>query len=66
MVSPDVERAEKICNEIDSGVTRVNMPVIADSTLPYGGLKSSGYGKVGRDAIINFTNVKTVVIQKTQ
>ena len=66
IISPDIERAEKICNEIDSGNTYVNQPTGIDLKLPYGGVKNSGYGREGREAIRDFTNVKTVVIKKTQ
>jgi succinate-semialdehyde dehydrogenase/glutarate-semialdehyde dehydrogenase len=41
----------------------VNSKVASDPRLPFGGVKSSGYGReLARDGILSFINRKTVSI----
>ncbi len=57
-----VEAAHAI-DELDSGATFVNSLVKSDPRAPFGGVKSSGYGReLGRDGILEFVNRKTVAI----
>jgi succinate-semialdehyde dehydrogenase/glutarate-semialdehyde dehydrogenase len=59
----DIDRAKQLTPEIDSGLVFVNGMVKSDPRLPFGGVKSSGYGRELSDyGIKEFVNIKTVWI----
>jgi succinate-semialdehyde dehydrogenase/glutarate-semialdehyde dehydrogenase len=62
--SKDVARAEQLASRIQAGCTFVNGMVKSDPRLPFGGIKSSGYGReLSRHGIHEFVNAKTVWIR---
>ncbi|KAK9452835.1 aldehyde dehydrogenase domain-containing protein [Dipodascopsis uninucleata] len=62
--SKDVMKAISIARDIESGAIHINgMTVHDESTLPHGGVKSSGYGNFGSIyGLKEFTIVKTITI----
>ena len=62
--SKDAARAEQLAARIQAGCTFVNGMVKSDPRLPFGGIKSSGYGReLSRQGIHEFVNAKTVWIR---
>ncbi|MGQ0848864.1 MAG: NAD-dependent succinate-semialdehyde dehydrogenase [Actinomycetota bacterium] len=62
--STDVERAERLAaTRLEAGCCFVNSLVASDPRLPFGGIKTSGYGRELSDlGIREFVNQKTVVV----
>jgi succinate-semialdehyde dehydrogenase/glutarate-semialdehyde dehydrogenase len=61
----DLRRAERAAAEIDCGYTWINSPTKVYDELPFGGLKSSGYGKEhGSEAFDYYTDMKAVVVRR--
>jgi acyl-CoA reductase-like NAD-dependent aldehyde dehydrogenase len=61
----DLARAERAAVELDCGYTWINSRTKVYDELPFGGLKSSGYGKEhGSEALQYYTDTKAVVIRR--
>jgi succinate-semialdehyde dehydrogenase/glutarate-semialdehyde dehydrogenase len=59
--SKNVERAKKLASKIESGAVYINQMMFSDPTVPFGGIKTSGYGReLSHLGIREFTNQKTV------
>ncbi len=59
----DKKRGEAMARQIKAGATFVNAQVRSDVRLPFGGTKSSGYGReLAEHGIHEFMNIKTVYV----
>jgi acyl-CoA reductase-like NAD-dependent aldehyde dehydrogenase len=64
----DVRRALAVARRIESGICHINGPTVADEPqMPFGGVKSSGYGRFGGRAVIEaFTELRWITIEGPQ
>jgi len=62
----DITRAMEVAGRIESGICHINGPTVEDEPqMPFGGTKSSGYGRFGGLAgIAEFTELRWLTIQK--
>jgi len=64
LFTKDLEKAKRLIPSFEDGAVFVNERVQSDARLPFGGSKSSGYGReLSADGIMEFVNVKTVYIR---
>jgi acyl-CoA reductase-like NAD-dependent aldehyde dehydrogenase len=60
----DVARAHRVAEQIESGMVWVNDHHRTSPSMPWGGVKDSGFGKQsGREAYDTFTTVKAIVVR---
>lgn len=64
----DVTRALAVSKRIQTGICHINGPTVADEAqMPFGGMKSSGYGRFGGKAVINeFTDLRWITVEGPQ
>ncbi len=62
--SRNLEQAEKICkDDLEFGMCSVNKMVASNPQLPFGGIKSSGFGReLAEFGLKEFANIKTILI----
>ncbi len=63
--SRDIKRAMDVAARIESGICHINGPTVGDEAqMPFGGVKSSGYGRFGGTAAIaEFTVLRWITIE---
>ena len=61
----DVQRAMGVARRIESGICHVNGPTVGDEAqMPFGGVKSSGYGRFGGKAgVAEFTELRWITVE---
>jgi vanillin dehydrogenase len=64
----DIKRALAVAKRVKTGICHINGPTVADEAqMPFGGVKSSGYGRFGGKAVINeFTDLRWITIEGPQ
>ncbi len=61
--SKNVEQAQKIADEIESGQVFINAVTRSHTAFPFGGVKKSGFGReMGPNGLLEFCAVKTIWI----
>jgi succinate-semialdehyde dehydrogenase/glutarate-semialdehyde dehydrogenase len=65
LFSNNLEKSELICREdLEFGMCSINRIVASDSCLPFGGIKSSGFGReLAEFGLKEFANIKTIVLK---
>lgn len=61
----DTRRGMNIAKKLETGICHINGPTVGDEAqMPFGGTKSSGYGRFGGNAVINeFTELRWITIE---
>jgi acyl-CoA reductase-like NAD-dependent aldehyde dehydrogenase len=65
IITNDRERGFSLAQRIDSGIVHVNDQTVADEPqMPFGGVKDSGFGRFGGQAVVDeFTELRWVTIR---
>lgn len=60
--SRDLDRAQAIADRLEYGVVQINGPTVHDDpSMPFGGMKQSGFGRFGEEQAINeFTELRWI------
>ena len=59
----DLVRAQRVAKRLDAGIIWVNTYGVLDPSLPFGGVKSSGFGREnGPEGLHHYTRTKSIVI----
>jgi succinate-semialdehyde dehydrogenase/glutarate-semialdehyde dehydrogenase len=62
----DVQRVRSVADQLDVGMVWINHPTSSEPNLPFGGIKSSGYGReLSHIGIKEFANRKLMVTMPT-
>lgn len=64
--SRNVERAMEVAEQLECGVVQINgSTVYDDANMPFGGMKASGYGKLGgKESINEFTDLRWIAVHE--
>jgi succinate-semialdehyde dehydrogenase/glutarate-semialdehyde dehydrogenase len=61
--SKDLEKAKNLVRKVESGAVYINKLMASHPTVPFGGVKMSGYGReLSEIGITEFVNQKTIWI----
>jgi len=61
----DIERAKLLASQIESGMVYINQMVKSDPSIPFGGIKNSGFGReLGKEGLLAFCQTKTVWVKE--
>ncbi|WP_326837535.1 aldehyde dehydrogenase family protein [Amycolatopsis rhabdoformis] len=64
VVTADTARGMEIASRVDSGAVHVNTPTVNDEAhMPNGGVKDSGWGRSGVDALDDFTEIRWMTVE---
>ncbi|GAB2910423.1 aldehyde dehydrogenase family protein [Streptomyces heilongjiangensis] len=59
----DLARAHRVADRLEAGIVWINDWAMLDPAVPFGGVKSSGFGReYGPEALESYTKVKSVVV----
>nr|WP_206615174.1 NAD-dependent succinate-semialdehyde dehydrogenase [Rhodococcus spongiicola] len=59
----DLDRALRVCDALETGMVGVNRGVISDTAAPFGGVKSSGFGREGgSEGIAEYLDTKYIAL----
>ncbi|MFE1616991.1 aldehyde dehydrogenase family protein, partial [Acinetobacter baumannii] len=63
--SQNISQALEVAKQIDSGICHINGATVHDEAqMPFGGTKSSGYGRFGsKVSVAEFTELRWITIQ---
>jgi succinate-semialdehyde dehydrogenase/glutarate-semialdehyde dehydrogenase len=62
--SGNVELAKQLAAQLETGTVYINGQMKSDVSLPFGGIKKSGFGReLGEYGILEFVNIKTIVVE---
>lgn len=66
--SRDLDRAQTIADRLEYGVVQINAPTVHDDpSMPFGGMKNSGYGRFGGEqAIHEFTELRWIAVHQEE
>jgi len=57
----DLDKAEQISRDIESGMVSVNNMLVSDPRVPFGGIKQSGFGReLSKYGMMEFVNIKSI------
>jgi len=60
----DIDRAQNLAGDMESGAVFINGIVKSDARLPFGGVKNSGWGReLSQFGIYEFVNIKTIWVK---
>jgi acyl-CoA reductase-like NAD-dependent aldehyde dehydrogenase len=65
IITTDADRALALAQRLDAGIVHINdQPVGDEPQMPFGGLKDSGFGRFGGQAVVDeFTDLRWITVQ---
>jgi acyl-CoA reductase-like NAD-dependent aldehyde dehydrogenase len=65
ILTSDADRGMALAQQLDSGIVHINdQPVGDEPQMPFGGVKDSGWGRFGGQAVVDeFTELRWITVQ---